>query len=437
MGRGEHRSPPQRCKGPPPAVVARLHDSLRDTADGALPTLSAALAALGEGRTGITEPSFLHSRESWEFLCAMYRSRCADPSFVDYFWTVRTMHAPIFRLSDIARRLPPTRAVHAVSTGYAGLLGAILAARRRIPFVLTEHGIYTKERRIDLAQATWIKDPEGIQDDDGGRETSYLRELWIRFFEQLGRAAYRHANPIISLYEGNRQRQIEDGAAPARTQVIANGIALERFAALAAERPSTIPPVIALIGRVVPIKDILGFVRAMRIVCSQRTEVQGWVVGPDDENRDYADECRRLVTTLGLDQHVRFTGRKLLEEVLPHVGLTVLTSISEALPLAVLESLAAGVPVVATDVGACRELLEGRDAEDCSLGRAGLLVPIADPEAMAQTALGLLGDRERWLDMQRAGQQRVRTYYSRETMFARYRATYRSLLEDSRGRHRV
>jgi hypothetical protein len=177
MGRGEHRSPPQRCKGPPPAVVARLHDSLRDTADGALPTLSAALAALGEGRTGITEPSFLHSRESWEFLCAMYRSRCADPSFVDYFWTVRTMHAPIFRLSDIARRLPPTRAVHAVSTGYAGLLGAILAARRRIPFVLTEHGIYTKERRIDLAQATWIKDPEGFQDDDGGRETSYLREL--------------------------------------------------------------------------------------------------------------------------------------------------------------------------------------------------------------------------------------------------------------------
>lgn len=50
------------------------------------------------------------------------------------------MHAPIFLLARLADRLPPTLAIHAVSTGYAGLLGDLLVARRGLPFVLTEHG---------------------------------------------------------------------------------------------------------------------------------------------------------------------------------------------------------------------------------------------------------------------------------------------------------
>ncbi len=102
--------------------------------------------------------------------------------------------------------------VHSISTGYAGFLATLLKHKRDIPFILTEHGIYTKERKIDLAQADWIEDPREAFGSSLDADVSYVRRLWIRFFEGIGRVAYDAADPIISLYEGNRLRQIQDGA---------------------------------------------------------------------------------------------------------------------------------------------------------------------------------------------------------------------------------
>lgn len=144
-------------------------------------------------------------------------------SFVAYFWAIRAMHAPLFVLADIAAGLPPVRAVHAISTGYAGLLGAMIRLRRNIPFVLTEHGIYTKERKIDLAQATWIQDHNDDVCNTLHDEMGYIRGLWIRFYEQIGRMAYAQASPIVSLYEGNRLRQIADGAAAEKRSSLPTG----------------------------------------------------------------------------------------------------------------------------------------------------------------------------------------------------------------------
>jgi hypothetical protein len=92
-----------------------------------------------------------------------------------------------------------------VSTGYAGFLGALLHRQRGL--IVTEHGIYTKERKIDLARAAWIREESAPGNGGLGQALGYLRQLWIRFFEGLGRAAYASARPIVSLYEGNRARQ--------------------------------------------------------------------------------------------------------------------------------------------------------------------------------------------------------------------------------------
>ncbi len=153
---------------------------------------------------GIGWRDFLHSDETWHQICASYHRFCTSPSFVDYFWTVRTMHGPLFKMAEIAARMPPFKVLHSVSTGYAGFLGSLLQHRRQCPYVLTEHGIYTKERKIDLAHADWIKDAaeelrSGLEED-----RTYVRRLWLRFFESIGRLAYAAADPIIALYEGNR-----------------------------------------------------------------------------------------------------------------------------------------------------------------------------------------------------------------------------------------
>jgi glycosyltransferase involved in cell wall biosynthesis len=370
------------------------------------------------------ENDFLFSEPAWERICQRYERKARSQSFLEYFWTVRSMHAPLFKMARIAATLPPARAFHVVSTGYAGLLGVLAHRKRRRPLVLTEHGIYTKERRIELLQATWIPDDGPAQAGGIGG----FRQMWIRFFEALARMAYAGASPIISLYEGNRERQIKDGADPARTRIVPNGIDLPRFAALRARREPGIPKVLGLVGRVVPIKDIKTFIRSVRVLSSWMPDVEAWIVGPEDEDRSYAEECRKLTTNLGLTKTVRFLGFQQVTDIFPKLGLNVLTSISEAQPLVVLEGFAAGVPCISSDVGCVRELVYGATVEDRALGAAGAVVDIASPEATARAALELLSDPERWRAAQAAGIARVERTYTQQLMLQRYGAIYEDAL---------
>ena len=372
---------------------------------------------------GASLETFLYSETAWEFVKEKYQKYCSDPSFVDYFWTVRSMHAPIWMLAEIAENFIPVRAYHAVSTGYAGLLGALLKERNGCPLVLSEHGIYTKERKIDLFQAQWVRDNRNVFQRDP-TEISYFRQLWIRFFQALGTRCYDSSDHIVALFEANRLRQIEDGAPAERTRNIPNGVNVARFAALRAERPASPPPILCLIGRVVPIKDIKTYIRAMRTVVNRMPEAQGWIAGPEDEDPDYVDECRDLVNGLGLDDNIRFLGFQQMTELLPKIGLVVLSSISEGLPLVLLEGFAAGVPAVSTDVGSCRQLIYGLDERDQAFGAAGSIVNIADPQALGEAALELLTNETAWHAASEAGIRRVEAYYTQEQMFASYRAIY-------------
>lgn len=378
----------------------------------------------------LTREVFLHSESAWEHICEQYRNRSTDPSFVDYFWTIRAMHAPIWLLNDIAANAPAARMYHTVSTGYAGLLGALLKRRTGRPLLLSEHGIYTKERKIDLFQSEWIKDNRNIFQRES-TQISYFRQLWIRFFEMLGHACYQASDHIVALYEANRQRQIRDGAPAERTCNIPNGIDLPRFAALRQQRSATPPKVICLIGRVVPIKDIKTFIRAMRTVVNQMPDAQAWIAGPEDEAPEYAEECRNLAASLGLVDHVKFLGFQKIDALMPQIGLVVLSSVSEALPLVLLEGFAAGVPAVSTDVGSCHQLIYGLDDEDRALGIAGRVVGVADPQALATAALELLGDNQAWQQAQAAGIARVERYYTHPHMFDAYRKLYRHAMEHS------
>ncbi len=379
-----------------------------------------------EGR--MDRSQFLYSEASWNYTAEQYKEHCTDPSFVDYFWTVRTMHTPIWVLSAIVENFPPVRCYHTVSTGYAGFLGALLKRRHGKSLILSEHGIYTKERRIDLYAARWIADNRTVLQRDP-TQAGYFRALWIRFFEALGRMCYDASDQIIALYEANRLRQVQDGAEAARTSNIANGIDVVRFGALRALRPDTIPPVMCLIGRVVPIKDIKTFIRATRIIVGRRPEVEAWIAGPEEESPAYVQECRELVKSLGLENNVKFLGFQKLTELLPKIGLMVLSSISEALPLVILEGYAAGVPTVSTDVGSCRQLVYGLDDEDRALGASGAVVGIADPQALAEAALHFLSDADAWHKAAEAGILRVERYYTHPVMFGRYREVYDRALQ--------
>ncbi|WP_345797293.1 GT4 family glycosyltransferase PelF [Castellaniella sp. MT123] len=374
----------------------------------------------------VTEQLFLHGQQSWDEIRARYEQFCTDPSFTDYFWTVRIMHIPLWKLIRVAETLIPVKVCHAVSTGYAGFLGALLHIRRQIPLLLSEHGIYTKERQIDLFQSEWIHDNRSLLERNFV-QVPYFQELWMRFFRTLGAMTYDAAAIVSALYEGNRARQIQDGAAPDRTRVIPNGIEIDRYRPLRDQRPAVAPPVAVLIGRVVPIKDVKMFIRAIFIGARRQADLQGWIVGPEDEDPDYVQECRALIAALGLQDRVQLLGFRDVREILPQAGLVVLSSISEGLPLVILEAYAAGVPVVATDVGACRELIEGQGSEDQAIGPSGRIVQMADSVGLSDAMLEMLGDPQAWRQAQQAGIERVERYYSRARMVDTYSRLYQDL----------
>lgn len=418
--------------------MAAMHDSLRKGKDlGVVGSLIREIIPMMGEDGALSEHQFLHAQRSWDFTTEQYERFCTDPSFTDYFWTVRIMHKPLWQLARVSENLIPAKVYHTASTGYAGFLGALLHFRSNRPLLVSEHGIYTKERRIDLLQSEWVRDNRGLFEKDIS-QVGYFQELWVRFFEALGRVCYEAASDIVSLYQGNQRRQHQEGAPPEKTRSISNGIDVGRYAPLRALRPADTPPVVALIGRVVPIKDIKNFIRAIFIASRKFPAVVGWVVGPEAEDPDYVRECRELVTSLGMDDRLKFLGFRKIAELLPQVGLVALSSISEGLPLVVLEAYAAGVPVVTTDVGACRQLVEGLAGPDRALGRAGSTVQIANPDALAEAMLRLLEDPEAWRSAQQAGIKRVERYYTDTIMNDSYRGLYEKLLNsepanDSKG----
>ena len=406
--------------------AAELHDWFRSPEGDPQPRWMEQILLQSDRPEGACERDFFHSKAAWQYLSQSYLTHCPQSSFQAYFWSLRNMHAPLFRLARMARSVAPTRSFHAVSTGYAGLLGAMLKQRTGRPLVLTEHGIYTKERKIEL-QSLYLREQQGLlgQRDEAGMP--YANQSWVHLFEGIGRLVYAAADPIVSLYESNRQRQIQDGAASARTRVVPNGVDVERFKPLRAKRQAQIPQVLGLIGRIVPIKDIKTFIRTIGVLSAEMPHVQGWLIGPEEEDPGYVAECKALVQSLRLDKYIRFLGFQKIDDLMPQLGLVVLTSISEAFPLVIGESHASGIPVLATDVGACRELIEGKEAEDRSLGRAGAVVPIADHNALAQAAGQLLNDPARWHAAQQAGIQRVERYYRQSNVLESYRDIYRSV----------
>jgi glycosyltransferase involved in cell wall biosynthesis len=305
------------------------------------------------------------------------------------------------------------------------------------PFLLTEHGIYTRERKIDIMQTEWVHDP-----DRGKRRIrrapGRFQKIWINLFERLGRIAYDSADGILTVCEANREQQIAQGAEPGKTGVVPNGIDVDRFTGIYDEKSRGIggrdrPLAVGFVGRVVPIKDIKTFIRACRIVKLRFPELQTYIMGPRDEDPGYYRECLDLVRTLDLEGAITFTGNVDVRDYFPLVDVVVLTSISEAQPLIILEANCAGIPVVATDVGACRELLEGRDGKDREIGPSGLVTGIADPNGTAQGIAALLGDRDLMRAMGAAGHKRVHSFYQEKEYCGRYREIYQGLIQGAGG----
>jgi polysaccharide biosynthesis protein PelF len=222
-----------------------------------------------------------------------------------------------------------------------------------------------------------------------------------------------------------------DGADPKKLLVIPNGVNAEKFAAL--PRDTAHAPTIALIGRIVPIKDIKCFIHVASLLIDKIPDLKVYVMGPTTEDPDYYQECVELVNNLNLQQTVEFTGKVNVVEFIPKIDVVVLTSISESQPLVILEAGAAGIPCVTTDTGSCSELIYGKLDENPPLGPGGAVTSMSNPSSLADNILLLLRDKNFYNACSKAIRERVITYYNNPDIQRQYHHLYETLIQPEEG----
>lgn len=347
--------------------------------------------------------SFLQSREFMEWFTQLCREEAPYTAYADAFHTLRSMLLPVLYL--MTGDVPEAQVYHAISTGYGGLLACMGGALHHRPVLLTEHGIYTREREEEIIRAEWV--------------VPAFKDRWVRFFYLLSERIYQQAFRVTSLFTDARRIQIELGCAAEKCRVIPNGVQYERFCEIPL-KPEDGWVDIGAVVRLAPIKDVKTLLYAFFELSARRERVRLHILGGVDDE-DYARECRQLAEQLHL-KHLRFPGRVDVAEYLKRLDFTVLTSISEGQPLSVLESMAARRPCVTTEVGCCRELLEGAPGD--TLGRAGYCVPPMYRQGLADAMERMCASRARREEMGRIGQKRVERFYRHEQMLHNYRTLY-------------
>ena len=252
------------------------------------------------------------------------------------------------------------------------------------------------------------------------------KNIWIEQFRKMSKLAYDRADLVTSLYEHARELQLELGCPEEKTMVTPNGITVDLFENIPGKQEEDEGKInLGAVLRVAPIKDVKTMIQAFGFAKERVPALKLWIMGPWEEEEEYARECFELVESMGLEDVV-FTGRINVRDYYGRMDMTILTSISEGQPLTILESFAAHKPVIATDVGNCRGLVLG---ENDDFGDAGIITHIMNVEEIARAIVSMARNEPLRLQMGENGYRRLQAGYRIEYM----RDTYRKIYMDFAG----
>lgn len=409
-----------------PGNVVGVHENFLDTALEMRVRRRSNIKISGPEREAINQ--LIRCKDpDWNVLLGLFCEKCKNPlelfmsedfldvlkvfcrdeypyaGFLDLFWTIRSMFVPLFHL--IGHSMPEADIYHSVSTGYAGVLGAMGSLKYGSPMVLTEHGIYTREREEEILRSDWV--------------VPYFKSLWVAMFYMFSRLAYQQAAYVTTLYSHASQIQQEIGCPPEKCTIIGNGVDFGAFSTIPRKSPDGWIDIGAIV-RFAPIKDVKTMIYTFSRLKQERDNVRLHILGGVDDE-EYYQECLSLIEYLGV-KDINIPGLVDIKAYMQQLDFTLLTSLSEGQPFAILESLAAGRPLVATDVGSCRELIEGRNGDD--FGPAGICVPPMHQTALLGALIDMCGDDRLRQRMGETGRERVGAHYEHNKMIADYQAIY-------------
>jgi glycosyltransferase involved in cell wall biosynthesis len=277
---------------------------------------------------------------------------------------------------------------------YMSAVGAAVSRLTGVPLVVTVHG---KSYYPDRRRRRWLYRLVAMQ----ARGVVTVSQDLRRFFSRT-----------VSISED-------------RVRVVYNGIDTGR-PAQAGRDPALlagcgVPPdarIVGAVGNLYAVKGHGGLIRALPAIVRQHPGARLVILG----RGPLRDRLEAEARALGVGDRVHLLGyRDDVAKWLGAMDVFASASLSEGLPLSVLEAMAAAKPVVVTDVGGMPEIV--RD------GETGFVVPAADPEALAEKISALLASPALAGELGAAGRRRVREAFSLDGMVARYRDLYRLALD--------
>ena len=301
------------------------------------------------------------------------------------------------RLLGIAER---ERADVVHSHGYKTniLLGLLPRRARRQPIVTTLHG-WTAKRSVSK----------------------------LGLYRLLDQSVLHRLDAIVVVNDSLKQLECIRRLDAHKVHLIPNGIAVasaprqvrdDPFARGVYALKASSDFVIVAVGRLSPEKNFGALIEAMRTVVDARPRVRAVIVGAGPA----AESLERMVSDHALSENVCFGGYvKHAHLYFGLFDLLVIPSLTEGLPVTLLEAMAADLPVVATAVGDIPK----------TLGDLGVLVPPGDAAAIAAGILSVIGEYASYRGKASGGSARVRAHYSSKSAADRYDAVYRSLLGSS------
>ena len=343
-----------------------------------------------------------------------FRSRA---SWTDFLWALADVlgesnadsaRAPVFDAIEAARlyqtlywvartaAIPTPRCdlLHVTAAGWAAIPAIVDKALYGTPLLLTEHGVYVREAYLAAVREAATRPGQG--------------HISPRLALGLTRATYAAADVIAPVTEANAAWELGLGADPAKIRVIPNGIhpPTERTDAPNARK-------VVAMGRIDPLKDVQTMLLVAREVTRRMPEARFEYWGPATAGQEtYARACTEMHEQLGLGDRFRFMGRTSDPHgVIRGADIVLMTSISEAMPMALLETMAQARPAVATSVGGVPGVLRG----------CGIVAPPGDVHALATAVVTLLADPQLADHLGRRGFERLHRRYTLDRCLNSYR----------------
>jgi glycosyltransferase involved in cell wall biosynthesis len=299
-------------------------------------------------------------------------------------------------------QLPKADVYHSLTAGMGGLIGSMAKVLHASPLVVAEHGLYLKERNIDLSRQDL---------------SATARQQLMTGYKTMVKTSHQYADLLVPICRSHAEAALALGASPDKIRIVTNGIDCDKFTPPPSKNGAA--PVVGCFARVVPVKDIINLIRASKKVLEK--QVAHFVVIGEIQDDEYYKQCQALVQEFGLTKNVSFIGH--VDKVLEwyhKVDVFALCSQSEGVPLALLEAMSCGLPSVCTAVGGVPDIL--------SDATAGYIVPPSDPDSLASKLCELLENQKLRRKMGSQARELVREKYTIESMAHKILGVYLEVL---------